>query len=71
MHTLEELAAALGARVSVRLLWQGEELDRLLDAEHARLVEEIARRLVGSRWEVRPELTFAVRGERGAAQPAQ
>lgn len=66
MHTLERLAAALGARVSVRLLWQGEELDRLLDAEHARLVEEVVRRLVGSRWEVRPELTFAVRGERGS-----
>jgi transcriptional regulator with XRE-family HTH domain len=66
VRTLEKLAAALGSRVSVRMLWQGEELDRLLDADHAALVDEVVRRLVRLGWEVRPEQTFAIRGERGS-----
>jgi len=66
VRTLEKLAAALRARVSVRLLWQGEELDRLLDADHARLVEEVVRRLGATQWEAHPEQTFALHGERGS-----
>lgn len=66
VHALTGLAAALGARVSVRVLWQGEELDRLLDGDHARLVEWIIRRLTAEGWIALPEVTFQVRGERGS-----
>src|SRR5205809_706310 len=41
VHTLVEVAGALGARVDLRLHWQGEGLDRLLDARHASLVEDM------------------------------
>ena len=35
-------AAALGATVDLRLRWNGEQLDRLLDEAHAHLVELVA-----------------------------
>jgi transcriptional regulator with XRE-family HTH domain len=66
LATLEHLAAALGARVSVRLHWQGEALDRLLDAAHARLVELVVRILKRYGWEVATEVTFSIFGERGS-----
>ena len=64
--TLAGVAHALGARIDVRLNWAGEGLDRLLDQEHARLVETFARRLRAAGWEARTEVTFWIRGERGA-----
>lgn len=64
--TLARVAQALGARVEVRLSWQGEGLDRLLDREHARLVEFITRLLRRMGWDVRTEVTFWIRGERGS-----
>lgn len=75
VRALVSLAGALGARVSVRVLWQGEELDRLLDGDHARLVEWVVRRLASEGWTAVPEVTFQIRGERGsidvlARQPA-
>src|SRR6476619_1050529 len=44
VETLEKVARPLGARVICRLTWQGEGLDRLLDAEHAAIVEGVDRR---------------------------
>ena len=38
-HVSSGWLAALDARIDIRLLWQGEGLDRLLDARHARLVD--------------------------------
>ena len=66
VRALTRLCAALGARVSVRALWQGEELDRLLDGDHARLVEWVVARLAAAGWMVVPEVTFHVGGERGS-----
>jgi transcriptional regulator with XRE-family HTH domain len=63
---LRGLAVALGARFEQRLLWQGEALDRLLDADHARLVEIVISWLRAEGWEVAPEVTFAIGGERGS-----
>jgi transcriptional regulator with XRE-family HTH domain len=63
---LERLLAALDARVLVRVLWRGEDLDRLLDADHAALVEKAASMLAATGWVVRLEVTFQVRGERGS-----
>ena len=66
VRTLERIAEALGATASVRLYWQGEALDRLLDAAHAGLVDEVVQILVAAGWEVVPEATFSEYGERGS-----
>jgi len=63
---LDRIATVLGARLIVTVLWQGEALDRLLDASHARLVEWTIRWLRANGWEAVPEVTFQIRGERGS-----
>ena len=63
---LERAAAALGATVDLRLRWNGEQLDRLLDEAHAHLVELVASSLREACWEVAVEVSFAVWGERGS-----
>jgi Holliday junction resolvase-like predicted endonuclease len=65
-RTLADIAEALGARYQVRLSWQGEALDRLLDAAHAGLVDEVVTILRANGWEVIPEATFSRYGERGS-----
>lgn len=66
LATLVRVATALDARVDVRLLWHGENLDRLIDARHARLVELTLERLTQAGWLVATEASFNVRGERGS-----
>ncbi len=66
VHTLVRVAAALDARIDVRLLWQGEGLDRLLDARHARLVDVVLAILGSNSWEVATEVSFNIYGERGS-----
>ena len=66
LRKLDRVAAALGARTDLRLSWNGEALDRLLDADHARMVEAIAARLRRAGWEIAAEVTFWIRGERGS-----
>lgn len=65
-HTLVRVASALDARIDVRLLWQGEGLDRLLDVRHARLVDIVLTILASKAWEMETEVSFNVRGERGS-----
>jgi transcriptional regulator with XRE-family HTH domain len=66
VETLSRIAAALGARLRVTILAHGEDLDRLLDESHAAIVERIARMLTDLGWEVVPEATFSIYGERGS-----
>ena len=66
VHTLVRVAAAIDARIDLRLLWQGEGLDRLLDARHAALVELTIRLLTNADWTVAAEVSFSIRGERGS-----
>jgi transcriptional regulator with XRE-family HTH domain len=66
VRALESIAAALGARLDVRLTWNGEALDRLLDSAHARLVELVVVRLEACGWEAAPEVSFSIAGERGS-----
>jgi len=66
LRTLVTITDALGARLDVRVLWHGEALDRLLDAAHSGLVDEVVRLLVAAGWEVVPEATFSRFGERGS-----
>jgi Holliday junction resolvase-like predicted endonuclease len=60
------LFAAVGARVEMRVSWDGAALDRLLDERHARLVEVVARRLRGRGWTIAAEVSFSHYGERGS-----
>lgn len=65
-RTIRKVANALEARYDQRILWQGEGLDRLLDQDHARIVETVVRWLRSEGWAVVAEATFAIRGERGS-----
>jgi hypothetical protein len=57
---------ALDARAELDVVWRSRgDLARLLDADHARLVEVWARRHVVAGWEVWPEASYSVYGERG------
>jgi hypothetical protein len=64
--SLRAIAAALSATVDVRLRWNGEALDRLLDEAHARLVDAFVLLLRASGWEVAVEVSFSIWGERGS-----
>jgi len=66
IRLLERILEALGARLHVRVLWQGEELDRLLDRDHARIVEAVVGILSPAGWLTVPETTFHIAGERGS-----
>ncbi len=64
--TLERIVGALGARLTTRLDWNGEALDRLLDAEHAAIVDRIVRILAADQWLCVTEASFNIAGERGS-----
>ena len=67
LREVEAIIAALGGRVDVRLrlLWNGPELDRLLDEAHAALGASVKRRLERWGWLVRVEVSYSHFGERG------
>lgn len=64
VRTLHEIAEALGARAPVALYWRGEGIDRLLDAAHAGLVDQVVAMLIAEGWKVIPEANNF--GERGS-----
>jgi transcriptional regulator with XRE-family HTH domain len=64
--TLRSVAEALDANLEIRLRWNREGLDRLLDQAHAGLVEQFVRRLRADGWEADVEVSFSIRGERGS-----
>ncbi len=66
VRALRRHAAALGGELRIELRYRAAELDRLLDEGHAALVGAVSARLRDLGWEVRPEVSFAVYGERGA-----
>jgi transcriptional regulator with XRE-family HTH domain len=66
VQTLERIAVALSARLEARLLWNGEGIDRLLDQAHATIVNDFSRRLIAASWDIAPEVSFSVFGERGS-----
>jgi len=63
--TVERVARALEARLEIVISWQGERLDRLLDAEHASLVDSVVRLLTRAGWEIAAEVSFNEHGDRG------
>lgn len=60
------MAEALGADLDVRLRWNGEGLDRLLDQAHAGLVDAVVEQLERDGWVVAVEVSFSMWGERGS-----
>jgi transcriptional regulator with XRE-family HTH domain len=66
VRSLRALAGALDAELKMELWFRGGEVDRLLDEGHAALVDAVVGRLAALGWEVRPEVSFAVYGERGS-----
>jgi hypothetical protein len=66
IRALRRACAALDADLVLLVRWRGGDLDRLLDERHARLGARFARILESLGWEVTPEVTFAIYGERGS-----
>jgi transcriptional regulator with XRE-family HTH domain len=64
--TLRRVFAALDARWEPTVSWRAGELDRLLDEDHARLVAATVRQLIAAGWDVVPEASYSIYGERGS-----
>jgi hypothetical protein len=60
------MTVALGADLDLFLRWRGERLDRLLDEDHAAIVEAVVRLLREDEWDVAIEVSFSKWGERGS-----
>src|SRR5687768_17016810 len=65
LERLIAIVVAVSGYLSVRILYQGEGLDRLRDRRHADLVEEMVMRLLTDGWDVATEVSFNNFGERG------
>ena len=64
--TLRKVAAVLEIRLDLVPRWRAGDLDRLLNARHSALHEQVARDLAGrGGWVFLPEVSFAIYAERG------
>jgi transcriptional regulator with XRE-family HTH domain len=66
LDVLRRVFAAVGAGFDGVVIWRGAALDRLLDARHAGVISASADLLGGLGWEVHPEVTYSIYGERGS-----
>jgi transcriptional regulator with XRE-family HTH domain len=66
LGALAAVGLALELHVDLVPRWKGEGLDRLLDAQHAHLVEAFVRRYRSAGWKVAVEVSFAIGAERGS-----
>lgn len=64
--TLARVADALEIRLDYRTRWHAADVDRLASADHGLLIEAVAERLHAAGWEARPEVSFAIWGDRGS-----
>lgn len=65
LRTVSRLLEALGATADLTIRWQGEQLDRVIDAAHAALVEAVSNLLREAGWLTRAEVSFNHYGDRG------
>ncbi len=65
LSTVERILSALGASFTARVAWNGTEMDRLLDADHAGLTAAVKAVLERWAWIVRAEVSFNHYGDRG------
>jgi hypothetical protein len=66
LPTIRRIAKVLGIAVEIAPRWPVADVARLLDADHAALVERVVRLLRIEGWEVIVEYTFNDYGERGS-----
>ncbi len=66
VETLRRVFAAVGARCEGQVIWRGPALERIIDARHAVIIDASAIRLRRLKWEVLPEVTYSIYGERGS-----
>ena len=64
--TVRKIVGGLDAELVLFVRWRGGDLDRLLDAGHARLCDNLSRLLTNQGWEVAPEVSYSEYGERGS-----
>ena len=65
VRTLTRVVEALEASAELIVRWHGEQLDRLIDANHARLVQAVVSLLESLGWMTRVEVSFNHYGDRG------
>jgi transcriptional regulator with XRE-family HTH domain len=66
IRAIRDLAASLDIRIELVPRWRGADLERLINAGHARLHEQVARLFAGLvGWVAAPEVSFSIFGERG------
>ncbi len=63
---LAAAAAALDGQLTLDFRWRGEALERLVDEEHAAVVDQLVELYRAARWEVAVEVSFSIYGERGS-----
>lgn len=66
LGNLIRVASELDADLVVTLRWRGGDLDRLVDERHAQLVGTVVELLRPLGWDLRPEVSYSVYGERGS-----
>lgn len=66
LNRIRKIATALDVRLDLLARWRGSDLDRLLDAAHAALVDQVVTILSRQGWEIGAETSFSIFGERGA-----
>lgn len=65
LRALRRIAAVLDIRLEMAARWRGGELDRMVNARHEELHEQVARLLPSAGWQPVPEVSFSIYGERG------
>jgi HTH-type transcriptional regulator / antitoxin HipB len=67
LDTIRRVMAAIDVRLDLLPRWRGGELDRLLNAKHSALHEDVARWLARRypEWVVAAEVSFSIDGDRG------
>jgi transcriptional regulator with XRE-family HTH domain len=66
LRTVRDVLRVLEMELRLDAWWRGGDLDRLADEGHATLAARIVALLEARGWAVRPEVSFAVYGERGS-----
>lgn len=66
LDAVREIAAVLNIRIELLPRWRGSDLNRLLNAGHSALHDSVSGFFSGmSGWEIAPEVSFSIYGERG------
>jgi len=66
LETVERVAAVVNVALRLESWWRNGDVERLLDRDHAAIVEHVVRELDGDGWQTRVEYTFNRLGERGS-----